>query len=140
MTTADLYTPVYDLLNVSGVTSLLTQSYGVPAIFQVGRVPRSQAGDAQYFPYITISVPSDVDFSDKGALGGNAIVQVDVWDRSGSATALKTIMRACEAATVRQEWGVDGFITCNRDSSDVIADPDGLTMHGLIRLRVMYLD
>ena len=130
----------YSRLNVSGVTSLLSASYGVPAIFQVGRVPRKQSGDALAFPYISISVPSDVNFSDKLNLGGSAVVQVDVWDRSGSAVALGNIMRAASLATIRQTWSVPGFITCERDSSDIIADPDGLTMHGLIRLRVLYLE
>jgi hypothetical protein len=49
-------------------------------------------------------------------------------------------MRAVSLATIRQAWNVPGFITCERESSDIIADPDGLTMHGLIRLRVVYLD
>lgn len=140
MRTPDVIQACYDRLNVPSVTSLLSDGYDDAAIFQVGRVPRTQSGDAAFFPYITISVPSDVDFSDKGDLGGNAIVQVDVWDRSGSALALGLIMRAALLATVRQDWNVPGFITCERENSDVIADPDGLTSHGIIRLRVMYLD
>jgi hypothetical protein len=140
MRTAELLQAAYDLLSVPAVTGLLSPVYGVPAVFQVGRVPRQNAGDAGLFPYITYSVPSDVDYSDKGDLGGEAVIQVDVWDRSGSALALGLIMRAASLATVRQEWAVPGFITCERESSDVIPDPDGKTMHGLIRLRVLYLD
>ena len=140
MRTSALYTAVYTRLNVSSVTSLLSQGYGVPAIFQAGRVPQNEAGSPAFFPYITISVPSDVDFSDKADLGGNAIVQVDVWDRSGSAVTLGNIMRAAQLVTVRQTWAVTGFVTCERESTDVIPDPDALTMHGLIRLRVLYID
>lgn len=140
MRTEEILSACYAQLNIGGVIFLLSQSYGVPAIFQVGRVPRDDAGDAAFFPYVTFSIPSDVDFSTKDSLGGSAIVQVDVWDRSGSALACGLIMRAVLLATVRQEWNVPGFITCERESSDMQMDPDGLTMHGLIRLRVLYLD
>lgn len=140
MRTAEILQACYSQLTDASVTSILSASYGVPAVFQVGRVPRNDAGDAQYFPYITFSIPSDVDYSDKRALGGTAIVQVDVWDRSGSAVACGLIMRAALLATVRQEWNVTGFITCEREGTDMKMDPDGLTQHGLIRLRFMYLD
>jgi hypothetical protein len=131
---------IYAKLDVPSVTGLLTAGYGVPAIFQVGRVPQNESQEPAFFPYLTISVPSDVDFSDKGALGGNAIVQVDVWDRSGSAIALGVIKRAVIMATVRKQLAVPGFITCERENADDMIDPDGLTMHGIIRLRVLYLD
>jgi hypothetical protein len=140
MRTAEVLQACYDLLTVPSVTGLLSQAYGVPAVFQVGRVPRQDASDATLFPYITYSVPSDQDYSDKDSLGGNAIVQVDVWDRSGSALALGLIMRAALLETVRRKWNIPGFIDCAREASDPIPDPDGKTMHGIIRLRVVYLD
>jgi hypothetical protein len=140
MRQAEIIQAAYDLLNVPSVTGLLSASYGVPAIFQIGQVPRSQSGDALFFPYVTISIPSDVDFSDKQTLGGNAIVQVDTWDRSGSAIASGLLLRAVSLATIRQEWSVPGFITCEREASDMQIDPDGLTMHGILRLRVLYID
>jgi hypothetical protein len=140
MRQAEIIQAAYNLLNVSLVTSRLTASYGVPAIFQVGRVPRTQSGDPLSFPYISISVTSDIAYDTKLDLGGSAVVQIDVWDRSGSAVALGDIMRAASLATIRQTWAVPGFITCERENSDIIPDPDGLTMHGLIRLRVLYLD
>lgn len=140
MRTAELVQACYARLNVASVTSLLTSAYGVPAIFQVGRVPRNDAGDPLFFPFASFAVVTDADFSTKGDLGGSAIVQVDIWDRSGSAVTLGNIMRAAELATVRQPWTVPGFITCERENSDVVPDPDGLTMHGIIRLRVRYLD
>jgi len=141
MRAAQVIQACYNRLNTSAVTGLLSSSYGVPAIFQVRRVPRNEAGDALFFPYITIGVPNNANFSDKTALGGNAVVQIDVWDRSGSDLALGDIMDAAELATVRQTWtGLTGFITCERENSDMLADPDGLTAHGLIRLRVLYID
>jgi len=130
----------YTLLNVSGVTSLLSSSYGVPAIFQVGQVPRNDAGDALYFPYVTFSVPSDGDYSDKLTVGGDAIVQVDTWDRSGSALVTGDLLRAVFLATARQAWSVPGFITCEREAYEMRMDPDGLTSHGILRLRVRYID
>lgn len=139
MRTADLITACYAQLNVSSVTSLLSDHYGIPAIFQVGRVTRGDSGDPLFFPYVTFAVVSDADFSTDADLGGDAVVQIDVWDRSGSAVALGDIMRAVSLAVIRQEWVVPGFITCDRESSDVVMDPDGLTMHGIVRVRVLYL-
>jgi len=140
MRQAETVQAAYALLNVTPVTGLLSASYKVPAIFQVGRVPRTQSGDPLSFPYISISVTSDIAYDTKLTLGGSAVVQVDVWDRSGSAVSLGNIMRAASLATVRQSWDIPGFIMCERESSDIIPDPDGLTMHGLIRLRVLYIE
>lgn len=140
MRQAEIIQACRDLLNVPAVTSLLSAAYGEVPIFQVGRVPRNDAGDPLDFPYVTTSIPADTDFSDKQDLGGNAVVQVDVWDRSGSALIAGGIMRAVQLATVRQEWNVPGFITCERESTDMLMDPDGMTTHGLIRLRVLYMD
>lgn len=141
MRTAELIQACHDLLSTNaGLVSQLSQAYGVAPVFQVGRVPRKDGGDPLAFPYVTVSVPNDGDFSTKGTLGGSAIVQIDVWDRSGSAISMAGLMRMASLAVVRQPWDVPGFITCERENSDVIADPDGKTMHGLIRVRVMYLD
>lgn len=140
MRTPQLMQACHDRLNDPSLTGLLSQNYGVPAVFQVGRVPRRDGGEPIAFPYVTFGVPSDADWSDKGALGGSAVVQVDVWDRSGSMLALGLIMRAATLATVRQPWQLPGFVTCERENSDVVDDPDGLTKHGMIRLRVFYID
>ncbi len=140
MRTAEVMQACYNLLSASSLPDALSQEYGVPAIFQAGRVPRDDAGDARFFPYITYSVPSDVDFSTDGTLGGNAVVQIDVFDRSGSALALGVLLRTAALLTVRQAWGVAGFVSSERITSDVMPDPDGLTMRGMLRVRVLYMD
>ena len=140
MRPAELITACYARLNVPAVTDLLTQDYGVPAIFQRGKVPQEKAGESGFFPYISFRIVSDADFSTKQSLGGSAVIQIDVWDRSGSAVALGGIMRAALQAVVRQDWTVPGFITCDREMLEQIDDPDGVTMHGVIRVRVQYLE
>ena len=140
MRQAEIIQACYTRLNVSAVTSLLSTGYGIPAIFQAGRVPRNDAGDPAFFPYITFSLPSDVEMDTNAELGGNAIVQIDAWVRSGSAVSVGNLTRAIALATVRQAWTVPGFITCERESTDITIDPDGLTMHGMVRVRVMYRD
>jgi len=140
MRQGDLLQACYDLLDDTSVTSLLSTGYGVSAIFQRGRVPRNDAGDASYFPYITYGLVADTDYSDKGALGGDAVLMVDIWDRSGSELTTAAMMRAASLRLVRQTWAVTGFIDCAREGSDITDDPDGLTKHGSIRVRVAYID
>lgn len=140
MRNGDITRACYALLNVPSVTGLLSSAYGEPAVFQVGKVPQGDAQDNARFPYVTFGIPSNVNFSDKQYLGGNAIVQIDVWDRSGSNATLGDLMNAVELAVVRKEWAIPGFITCEPEGSDQIADPDGLTMHGIIRVRLLFLD
>jgi len=140
MRQGDILQACYDLLDHASVTGLLSASYGVSAIFQRGRVPRDDAGDARYFPYITYWIVADGDYSDKSALGGDAVVQVDIWDRSGSELTTAALMRAVSLRIVRQTWAITGFIDCAREMSEIMDDPDGLTKHGEIRARVTYID
>jgi hypothetical protein len=140
MRTGDLIRACYARLNTPSVTNLLTSAYGVPAVFQIGKVPQTPAQDPLAFPFITFGVTSNVNFSDKLNLGGEAVLQIDVWDRSGSNATLGDIMNAAALATVRQAWSIPGFITCEFESDAQVADPDGLTMHGIILVKVLFLD
>lgn len=131
----------YARINVPAITALLSGQYAPqPAIFQRGRVLRNQSGDAQFFPYLTYHLVSDVDWSTKDGLGGEASVQIDVWSRSGSAMEPSLIARQVMMATVRQDWNIPGFITCERESVALLDDPDGLTKHAMIRVRLLYLE
>jgi hypothetical protein len=136
----DLLRECYKRLNVSAITSQLSQNYtSLPAIYQRGRVPRTAAGDAQFFPYITFHLPNDSDWSTKDELGGEATLQIDVWTRSGSALTAADIARLVLLQTVRAEWDMSGFIACERESVAIMDDPDGLTKRAMVRLRLLYL-
>lgn len=141
MRPAEIMAACFQRLNVSGVTSLLSSAYAPEVPIWPFEAP--QAADSESpsrFPYITIEPVSDVDFSTSDNLGGNAVVQVNIWYRGNSPAAVGAIMRAALLATVRKDWNVPGFITCEREMWGIREEDDGKTLHGILRLRVLYLD
>lgn len=141
MKAADLQRAVYARLNDTTVTSLLSTAYGaLPAIFT--DVP--QAADSEedrYFPFITIGADTIVPFDTKGEMGGNAIVQVDVWDRATSMLDLKDVADAVDARLRREPLEISGVthITTELENCIFSRDPDGKTKRAIILYRVLFI-
>jgi hypothetical protein len=141
MKSAALQQAIYTRLNHSSVTALLSTAYApLAAIFT--DVP--QALDAEKesnFPFITIGADTINPFDDKSNLGGNAIVQVDIWDRASSMLDLKALADAVDARLRRQALAISGVthITTELDSSVFTRDPDGKTKRALLLYRVLWI-
>jgi hypothetical protein len=141
MKSDDLQTAIYNRLNDSSVTSLLSISYSpLAAIFT--DVP--QAADSELetaFPFITIGADTINPFDSKDDLGGSAIVQIDVWDRATSMLDLKAVVDAVDARLRRQDLSISGVthITTELESCTFSRDPDGKTKRALILYRVLWL-
>ena len=141
MKSDDLQTAIYNRLNDSSVTSLLSTSYSpLAAIFT--DVP--QAADSELetaFPFITIGADTINPFDSKDDLGGSAIVQIDVWDRATSMLDLKAVVDAIDARLRRQDLSISGVthITTELESCTFSRDPDGKTKRALILYRVLWL-
>ena len=141
MKSDDLQTAIYNRLNDSSVTSLLSTSYSpLAAIFT--DVP--QAADSELetaFPFITIGADTINPFDSKDDLGGSAIVQIDVWDRATSMLDLKAVVDAVDARLRRQDLSISGVshITTELESCTFSRDPDGKTKRALILYRVLWL-
>jgi hypothetical protein len=141
MKSDDLQTAIYNRLNDSSVTSLLSTSYSpLAAIFT--DVP--QAADSELetaFPFITIGADTINSFDSKDDLGGSAIVQIDVWDRATSMLDLKAVVDAVDARLRRQDLSISGVthITTELESCTFSRDPDGKTKRALILYRVLWL-
>jgi hypothetical protein len=141
MKSAALQQAVFTRLNDSSITALLSTAYApLPAIFT--DVP--QAIDAEKesnFPFITIGGDTINPFDDKDAPGGNAIVQIDIWDRASSMLDLKALADAVDARLRRQALSISGatHITTEMDSSVFTRDPDGKTKRALILYRVLWI-
>ena len=143
MKAAALQQAVYNRLNDSSITSLLSSAYSplVP-IFSIGSVPQSADSESESaFPYITFSAPSITPFDDKDKVGGSAIVQIDVWSRTLSDLAVNQIGDAVDARLRRQALSITGatHITTELISSQLIDDPDGKTKHLVIQYRVLWI-
>ena len=141
MKSDDLQTAIYNRLNDSSVTSLLSTSYSpLAAIFT--DVP--QAADSELetaFPFITIGADTINPFDSKDDLGGSAIVQIDVWDRATSMLDLKAVVDAVDNRLRRQPLTISGVthITTELDSCNFSKDPDGKTKRALILYRVLWI-
>jgi hypothetical protein len=143
MKAAALQQAVYNRLNDSSVTSLLSTAYSplVP-IFSIGSVPQSADSELDTaFPYLTFSTPSLTPFDDKDKVGGSAVVQIDVWSRTLSDLAVNQIGDAIDARIRRQPLSITGatHITTELVTSQLIADPDGKTKHLITQYRILWL-
>jgi hypothetical protein len=144
MKAAALQQAIYNRLNDSSVTSLLSAAYSplVP-IFSIGSVPQSADSESDSaFPYITFYAPAITPFDEKDKVGGSAIVQVDVWARTLSDLAVNQIGDAVDARLRRQPLSISGatHITTELITSDLMGDPDGKTKHFMVQYRVLWIN
>jgi hypothetical protein len=138
MKPAELRTAIFTALNVTALTSLLTTEYTIPAVFHEDAPQADDSGAAAYFPFVSFTVPSDVGLNDKGTLGTNALVQVDVWSRLGT-TQCETIAQKVFDLLARQPLSVTGHIDTECEAMEFSLDPDGITRRALLRFRVVAL-
>jgi hypothetical protein len=137
----DLQQAVYTRLNDSSLTSLLSAAY-TPLVPIFTDVPQAaDSGADNMFPFVTIGADTITPFDDKSNLGGNAIVQVDIWARATSMLAIKAIADAVDARLRRQPLSISGatHITTELESSTPTRDPDGKTKRILSIYRVLYI-
>lgn len=137
----DLQQAIYNRLNDSSVTSLLSTAYS-PLVSIFSDVPEAADSESEsYFPFITIGADVITPFDDKDKTGGNAIVQVDIWARATSMLAIKTIADAVDARLRRQALSISGatHITTELESSTFSRDPDGKTKRVLSLYRVIWI-
>lgn len=142
MKAAALQQAIYNRLNDSSVTSLLSTAYSplVP-IFSIGSVPQSVDSELDSaFPYVTFYA-NILPFDDKDKVGGSAVVQIDVWSRTLSDLAVNQIGDAIDARMRRQSLTISGatHITTELITSDFLDDPDGKTKHMVIQYRVLWI-
>ena len=132
---------VYNQLNDSSITDLLSDAYA-PMMAIFSDVPQAVEGeDEEYFPFITMGPQTISAFDEKDNVGGNAVVQINIWDRSNSELAIKEIGDAVDARLRRNSLSISGatHITTELESAEVSDDPDGKTKRMLILYRILWL-
>ena len=139
MKSDDLQQAIYTRLNDSAVTGLLSTYYS-PLVAIFTDVP--QAADSELetaFPFVTIGADTINPFDSKDDLGGSAVVQIDVWDRT--MLDLKTVVDAVDGRLRRQPLSISGVthITTELDSCNFSRDPDGKTKRAIILYRVLWI-
>lgn len=102
-------------------------------------VPQTRdSADVSYFPYVTVGEdiisPMDTDTTK----GISALLVIHSWSRQPSFSEIKRINSAIYTALHKQEIEFSGLnvISLDFESSSNIRDPDGITRHGTIELRL----
>ncbi|MBA5779495.1 DUF3168 domain-containing protein [Stappia sp. F7233] len=109
---------------LDGVTRVVDHSF---ADAGNGDFPFVQIGEAQ-------SLPNDVQCS----TGSDEYIDLHVWSRYRGQREVKEIMGAIHAALHQSTLAVDGLSSCFAyvDGQRVFTDPDGLTRHGVVTLKI----
>jgi hypothetical protein len=128
----------------SDLLELLAAEYYDPLypVFSAGSVPQSADSETDSaFPFITYHVSALQPYDTKDNLGGSALVQVDVWDRSASIRDLNGIADAVDARLRRQALTITGatHIETILESASQMPDADGKTKRMLMLYRVLFL-
>lgn len=132
---------VYDGLNVSAVTSLLSTAYApLVAIFSADAPQVADAEKDSDFPFVSFLIVADQTMRTKLDFGMDATVQIDVWHRTPSMAALTTVSKAVFEALNRQSMaGVTGHIETVLENVDYSTEPDGRTKRAMLEFRVTSL-
>jgi hypothetical protein len=136
MNPVELQTAIFARLNDASVTSSLSTAYGVTAVFNEWATQLTDSGDPIGFPFVTFSFPASNEFDDKGAIGQNSVVQVDVWARDNG-SVIKALGKAVYDRLHRQALSVSGHITTQCEDMVFERDPDGITRRCRMSFRVL---
>ena len=118
-TTLSSATPLIDLL-------------GGPHIYD--DVPQRAA-----FPYLTLGQSTVRDWSTGSDDGLEHLLTLHVWSRAGGRGQTHDIMAAVEGALDDQSLALDGhrLVNLRHVLSEARREPDGVTYHGIVRLRAV---
>lgn len=132
---------IYTMLNVASVTSLLSTAYGTPAIFYK-TAPQSADSEAPgAFPYVTYFVAADPGNRTNQGDGHAAVLQVNVFHRTQSATALAALAQSVYDQIHRQPMPtLIGHITTEGQDWADEDDPDGRTKIARLQFRILSLN
>jgi hypothetical protein len=94
--------------------------------------------DAQ-FPYVTLGDMTVRDFDTKDRTGFEQVCVLHAWSRYRGRKELKSILQAIFDRLHQAALSVAGgdFVSCQFLSCSVGAENDGLTLHGVMRLRIV---
>lgn len=111
---------------------VVSGTLGGPHVFD--DVPRGAT-----FPYITIGLTSEKDWSTCTEDGAEHVVTLHVWSRSPGRHEVKTITAAIKEALHDQPLTMRShrLVNLRQEFADARRDPDGETYHGIVRLRAV---
>lgn len=116
------------LIGDSNVTGLL----GGTRIYD--HVPRGSV-----FPYVTFGQSSERDWSTGSEEGCEHVLTLHVWSQAAGRKQAEEIMAAMRNALHDKTLALTGYrlVNLRHEFSDARRDPDGETIHGIVRLRAV---
>lgn len=96
-----------------------------------------QVGENAAFPYTTIGESSVVDAGTKTDHADDCYETLHVWSRANGFKECKTIIKSVIAALSGYNYAESGYqiVFVDVDSINLFRDPDGLTRHGVVRVK-----
>ena len=139
MNSAELQKSIYGVLVGDGpLVASLSSAWGYDAVFS--DVPQENADDNAFYPFISFGPDTTTPWDTKGSSGGESVLDLSVWSRSGDYIEAKEIAGQVWDLLHRTEYAISGstLVTSDIESSVASIDPDGETRRVLMQLRVIY--
>jgi hypothetical protein len=91
------------------------------------------------FPYVTIGEATEAEFDTDDTVGRESTITLHSWSRTRGASEIKRVMDAIKAALHDADLTVAGehVVLSLVEFAEVLQDPDGRTLHGVQRLRIV---
>lgn len=90
------------------------------------------------YPYVSLGPSLDVSDRTSDGDGIESTVQIDIWSRQGSFKEARAISAAIRTVLDCQSLLVTGLSSCISHviGANYLRDPDGVTRHGVLRVRL----
>jgi len=121
------------------LVAFLSDAWGETAIFSI--VPQvDEAGDDDYFPYMSFGPEISLPFDTKTFSGAEATVQINIWSRQNDYIEVKDIADRVHALLHKQALTISGHthVETYFETSEVSDDPDGKTRRCRMQFAINY--
>lgn len=120
------------------VFATLSADATLSGLIGAGRI-HDDAPQQAAFPYLTLGQSTARDWSTATDEGAEHVLTLHVWSRAAGKKEAHAIMRALRQALHDQPLTLEDhrLVNLRHDFSETARDPDGETVHGIVRFRAV---
>lgn len=120
------------------VFAALSADATLSGLIGAGRI-HDDAPQQTVFPYLTLGQSTARDWSTATDEGAEHVLTLHVWSRAAGKKEAHAIMRALRQALHDQSLTLEDhrLVNLRHDFSETARDPDGETVHGIVRFRAV---
>ena len=120
------------------VFAALEADAALTSLIGAGRI-HDDAPQTTSFPYITFGTTPSRDWSTGTDTGAEHVLTLHVWSRAAGKKEAQAIMRLLREALHDEPLVIEDhrLINLRHEFSDTSRDPDGETVHGIVRFRAV---